>query len=71
MQGGIYLGKVIAIGESLIDFVPNQIGTALKDVSGFTMSPGGAPAKVAACVSDSAERRGSSQNWVLTLLVIF
>ena len=50
LQGG-YLVKVITIGESLIDFVPNQIGKALKDVTGFTKSPGGAPANVAACVS--------------------
>lgn len=44
------MGKVIVIGEALIDFIPNEINTELKNVSGFTKAPGGAPANVAACV---------------------
>ena len=43
--------KLITIGEALIDFVPIEIGVALKEVSGFFKSPGGAPANVASCVS--------------------
>ena len=35
--------KVIAIGEALIDFIPQQKGVALKDVEGFVRVPGGAP----------------------------
>ncbi|MCM8711218.1 carbohydrate kinase [Clostridium sp. SYSU_GA19001] len=43
--------KVFTIGEALIDFIPEQKGTALKDVSSFQKAPGGAPANVAAVVS--------------------
>ena len=39
------------MGEALIDFIPTDVDTALKDVSGFIKKPGGAPANVAACVS--------------------
>lgn len=42
--------KLLAIGEALIDFIPLETGIALKDVSGFIKSPGGAPANVASCV---------------------
>ena len=43
--------KVIAIGEALIDFIPQQKGVALKDVEGFVRVPGGAPLNVAAAVA--------------------
>ncbi len=43
--------KVIAIGEALIDFIPNRRGCALKDVEGFERVAGGAPANVCAAVS--------------------
>lgn len=42
--------KLITIGEALIDFIPMETGVALKEVSGFVKSPGGAPANVASCV---------------------
>jgi fructokinase len=43
--------KVYTIGEILIDFFPSEIGVPLKEVSGFTKQPGGAPANVAVTVS--------------------
>lgn len=43
--------KLLAIGEALIDFIPLDTGVALKEVSGFIKSPGGAPANVSSCVS--------------------
>ena len=46
----IIVSKVITIGETLIDFLPTETGVSLKDVSGFTKMPGGAPANVAVCV---------------------
>lgn len=45
------MGKVIVLGEALIDFVSKQTGIGLSAVSEFVKSPGGAPANVAACVS--------------------
>lgn len=42
--------KLLSIGEALIDFIPLDTGVALKEVSGFIKSPGGAPANVASCV---------------------
>jgi len=45
------MGKLFAIGEVLIDFIPMQKGAALKDVYSFERTPGGAPANVAAAVS--------------------
>lgn len=45
------MGKLFSIGELLIDFIPDQKGLALKDVSSFTRVPGGAPANVAAGVA--------------------
>lgn len=42
--------KVYAIGELLIDFMPNTIGD-LKHITSFTKAPGGAPANVCGCVS--------------------
>jgi fructokinase len=45
------MAKCIAIGEALIDFIPNQKAVALKDVAGFTRVAGGAPANVCACIS--------------------
>jgi len=38
------MGKVITIGEVLIDFIPTSKGCKLKDVDGFIKKPGGAPA---------------------------
>lgn len=37
---------IVCIGELLIDFIPNEKGIKLKDVSGFSKHPGGAPANV-------------------------
>lgn len=45
------MGKVIAIGEVLIDFIPATRGHKLKEVEKFIRKPGGAPANVAVCVS--------------------
>lgn len=45
------MGKIFTIGEALIDFIPEQKGTALKNVLSFQKAPGGAPANVAAAVS--------------------
>lgn len=43
--------KLCAIGEALIDFIPNQKGQRLKDVQSFTRVAGGAPANVAGAVT--------------------
>lgn len=43
--------KVTAIGELLIDFVPQQKGCALKEVTEFRRVAGGAPANVVTAVS--------------------
>lgn len=43
--------KVVAIGEALIDFIPQEKGRALKDVENFLKVPGGAPLNVAATVA--------------------
>jgi fructokinase len=50
------VGKLFAIGEVLIDFVPLQKGVALKDVISFERAPGGAPANVAAAVAKFGEQ---------------
>lgn len=44
------MAKLFAIGELLIDFIPEHKGKALKDVVSFERAPGGAPANVAAAV---------------------
>lgn len=38
--------KLIAIGEALIDFIPEQSGKGIKDVKAFVPAVGGAPANV-------------------------
>ena len=43
--------KVVAIGELLIDFVPQQKGCTLDEVTHFERVAGGAPANVAAAVA--------------------
>ena len=43
--------KVVAIGELLIDFVPQQKGCALDEVTHFERVAGGAPANVAAAIA--------------------
>lgn len=43
--------RLCAIGEALIDFIPNQKGERLKDVQSFTRVAGGAPANVAGAVT--------------------
>ncbi len=43
--------KVVAIGELLIDFVPQQKGCALDEVTHFERVAGGAPANVATAVA--------------------
>ncbi|WP_338451126.1 carbohydrate kinase [Niallia oryzisoli] len=50
------MGKLFAIGEVLIDFIPMQKGTALKNVRSFERAPGGAPANVAAAVSKYGQK---------------
>lgn len=42
---------VYAIGEALIDFIPDRKGVPLKDVTSFERVAGGAPANVAAAVA--------------------
>ncbi len=49
--------KVISIGEALIDFIPNQNGCKLKNVSGFRRVAGGAPANVSAVVAKLEENQ--------------
>ena len=43
--------KLIAIGEALIDFMPQQTSVALDEVPGFTPAVGGAPANVCGAFS--------------------
>ena len=43
--------RVAAIGELLIDFVPQQKGCALREVTHFERVAGGAPANVVTAVS--------------------
>lgn len=45
------MSKIICIGESLIDFTPQESGAKLKDVSAFTKNAGGAPCNVAIAVA--------------------
>ena len=39
--------KLYAIGEALIDFIPNRTNIELKDVTQLSRQVGGAPANVA------------------------
>jgi fructokinase len=57
------MGKLIGIGEALIDFLPKQIGVSLKAVEEFKRVAGGAPANVCACV-----RRLGTESVILTKL---
>ncbi|MGJ7921102.1 carbohydrate kinase family protein [Neobacillus sp. LXY-4] len=50
------MGKLFAIGEVLIDFIPLEKGIALKDVRAFERAPGGAPANVAAAVAKYGQK---------------
>ena len=45
------MGKVIGIGEALIDFIPMEKGVPLQEVNRFERMAGGAPANVCACVA--------------------
>ncbi|WP_336623179.1 PfkB family carbohydrate kinase [Alkalihalophilus lindianensis] len=45
------MGKVISIGELLIDFLPKEKGKSLKEVVDFEKAAGGAPANVAAAIA--------------------
>lgn len=47
--------RVAAIGELLIDFVPQQKGCALREVTHFERVAGGAPANVVTAVMASLE----------------
>lgn len=40
------MGKLVAIGEALIDFIPTESGKKIKSVEGFKPAVGGAPANV-------------------------
>lgn len=46
MENKVYNKKLIAIGEALIDFIPESAGSAIKDVNAFLPAVGGAPANV-------------------------
>ncbi len=46
MENNIKDKKLIAIGEALIDFIPDMPGGAIKDVNAFLPAVGGAPANV-------------------------
>ena len=50
--------KLLAIGEALIDFAPEQIGVPLKDVAGFKKAVGGAPANVCGAFAKLGGRAG-------------
>jgi len=50
------MGSLFSIGEVLIDFISQQKGKALKDVTSFERAPGGAPANVAATVAKFGEK---------------
>lgn len=43
--------KIIAIGEALIDFIPDKTGCAFSEVTGFAPKVGGAPANVCGAFS--------------------
>ena len=43
--------KILAIGEALIDFLANDVGSSVKDVKSFTPKVGGAPCNVCGAVS--------------------
>lgn len=43
--------KILAIGESLIDFIPKEIGCELKEVTSFKRVVGGAPANVCSVIA--------------------
>ncbi|MBQ1328054.1 MAG: carbohydrate kinase [Eubacterium sp.] len=43
--------KLYAIGEALIDFIPEETGKPIREVSGFKPAPGGAPANVCGAFS--------------------
>ena len=43
--------KLIAIGEALIDFIPDKTGCAFREVTGFSPKVGGAPANVCGAFS--------------------
>ena len=55
--------KLYAIGEALIDFIPNRTNIELKDVTQFSRQVGGAPANVASV----AKKLGSSTEMVTQL----
>jgi len=43
--------KIITMGESLVDFVPNSLGKSLRESQCYTLQAGGAPANVACAVA--------------------
>ncbi|MFC0472600.1 PfkB family carbohydrate kinase [Halalkalibacter kiskunsagensis] len=45
------MGKVMSLGELLIDFVPKEKGKSLKEVMEFEKAAGGAPANVVAAIA--------------------
>lgn len=47
--------KILAIGEALIDFIPNKKGCKLQEVSEFKRVVGGAPANVCSVISKLGE----------------
>ncbi len=54
------MSKVLCLGELLIDFVPTENGSMLKDVGQFNKAAGGAPANVSAAIA----KLGGNSNMV-------
>jgi len=50
------MGKLIAIGEALIDFMPAETGRGLSDVTSFIKCPGGSVANVAVAAARLDQR---------------
>ncbi len=57
------MSKLVAIGEALIDFVPEENGKPIKQVAGFAPKVGGAPANVCGVFA-----RLGQQSWMITQL---
>lgn len=57
------MGKLYAIGEALIDFIPNTTDSKLKDVETFSRQVGGAPCNVAS----TAQKLGGQSEMITQL----
>ena len=56
---------IVCMGELLIDFIPNEKGVHLSDVSGFTKYPGGAPANVCVAAKKSGVTLFFRSSWIV------